>query len=50
MYAVYTNILPADFQLNNVNLRIPYDAYHHIKTRIGKLENSVEYAAAGNTP
>ena len=50
LYAVYANISPADFQINNTKLCTPCDANHPIETLINQVENPFEYAAARNTP
>ena len=49
LYSTHANISPSDLQYNDARLRTPYDANHTIEKLTDRVENAVEYAAAGQT-
>jgi hypothetical protein len=50
LYQAYANINPADVQANDAHMRAAYDVNLPIETLFRQIENSIDYAAAGNTP
>ena len=50
LYETYNNISPADLQSNDARLRSPYDANHPVENLFDQVKDSVNYAAAGDTP
>ena len=50
LYSSYANISSSALQDNDKRLRAPYDINHPFETLIDQIENTVDYASAGDTP
>ena len=50
IYSEYTRISATDFQNNDVALKTDHDPNQPIKSLFDQVENSLDYAASGNTP
>ena len=50
LYATYGNITPHELEENDKRIRQPYDVTQPFETFTAQIEDSVEYANAGNTP
>ena len=50
LYATYANISASALQDNDKRLRDPYNSNQTFETLINQVENTVDYASAGDTP
>ena len=50
LYSTYTKISTSALQHNDKRLRAPYDRNQPFETLIDQVENTVDYASAGDTP
>ena len=50
LYTTYANISSADLQEKDAVFFTPYDINQSIETLFDRVENCIDYAAAGNTP